>query len=73
MLVTNERKWRKREQAESRVGMPVAEYLKQATAAGVSQLRMAQELGVSMMTVRQWLDAEGYRVDRRYLRDRRAK
>lgn len=54
--------------AEVRVGMPVADYLRQAIRDGVGVQDMANALGVSRATAWVWLRAHGYQSGYRRIR-----
>lgn len=54
--------------AEKRIGMPVADYLRQAVADGVGVQDMADALGVSRATAWVWLRVHGYQSGYRRMR-----
>ncbi len=55
-------------EAEARVGMPVADYLRQAIRDGIGVKDMAEAMGVSRPTAWLWLRAHGYQSGYRRMR-----
>ncbi len=53
-------RWAKRDSVEEKIGMSLNRYFDTAIERGLSQFEMADELGVTRVTVSKWLAMCGY-------------
>lgn len=54
------RQYRKRPQVEQTIGMTIPEYIQCASVRGLTQGKMAEELGIQRITLGKWLEDEDF-------------